>query len=189
MVMPQQGGISNAQGAHQRTWRRPFQDFALVLPGDHSRRKLLFGVYVDHTGIVSCVNCGCILPVLLDLLRGLQSSTYTRKLHLQKPTTPGPRILSHLDLPSQSPPPSRLLAVAGASASRRGHQAAVFVEVDMMLTPSLHFRSLGGRERRHSSPRSASAPGMRCWLAGTSYQRGNRSRALSTRRFAEPGCV
>lgn len=114
---------------------------------------------------------------------------YTRTPHLQKATAPGPRMLSHLGLPSQSPPPSRLLAVGGASASRRGHQAAVFVEVDMMLTPSRQFRSQGGRERRHSSPRSASAPGKRCRLVGTSYQCGNRSRTHSTRRFAEPGCV
>lgn len=123
------------------------------------------------------------------LLVYLQSSTYTRTPHLQKATAPGPRMLSHLGLPSQSPPPSRLLAVGGASASRRGHQAAVFVEVDMMLTPSRQFRSQGGRERRHSSPRSASAPGKRCRLVGTSYQCGNRSRTHSTRRFAEPGCV
>lgn len=102
---------------------------------------------------------------------------------------PGPRIPSHLGLPSQSPPPSRLLAVGGASASRRERQAVVFVDVDMMLTPSLQFRSPEGREQRPSSPRSASAPGMRCWLAGISYQCGNRSRAVSTLcRFEEPGC-
>lgn len=120
--------------------------------------------------------------------RSSQSSTYTGTLYLQNLMAPGPRIPSHLGLPSQSPPPSRLLAVGGASASRRERQAVVFVDVDMMLTPSLQFRSSEGREQRPSSPRSASAPGMRCWLAGISYQCGNRSRAVSTRRFEEPRC-
>ena len=119
----------------------------------------------------------------------LTSFNLRKDSSLQKLMASGPRILSHLGLPSQSPPPSRLLAVGGASASRRGHQAAVFVECDMMLTRSLQLRSLWRRERRHSSPRSTLAPRKRCWLSGISYQCGNRSRTQSTPRFAEPGCV
>lgn len=159
------------------------------------RVSLLTAIYgCNATTGTALESCCCTLGSCHTWYRStccpkLTSFNLRKDSSLQKLMASGPRILSHLGLPSQSPPPSRLLAVGGASASRRGHQAAVFVECDMMLTRSLQLRSLWRRERRHSSPRSTLAPRKRCWLSGISYQCGNRSRTQSTPRFAEPGCV